>query len=58
MTNALLPLLTWAILALAPQAGQVEFAKTVLDTRFVAEGVAVGDENRDGGPDIRAGKVW
>ena len=36
----------------------VNFRKTVLDTRFVAEGVAVADVNRDGKLDIIAGNVW
>ncbi|MFI5384703.1 MAG: FG-GAP repeat domain-containing protein [Fimbriimonadales bacterium] len=34
------------------------FKKTVLDHRFVAEGVAVADVNRDGRLDIVAGNVW
>lgn len=37
---------------------EVTFAKTVLDTRFVSEGVAVADINRDGKMDILAGNVW
>ncbi len=36
----------------------IEFKKTQLDGKFRAEGVAVGDFNRDGKPDIAAGGVW
>jgi hypothetical protein len=36
----------------------VQFAKTVIDKRFLAEGVAVEDINRDGKSDIIAGNVW
>ena len=36
----------------------VRFKKTVLDTRFVAESVAVADVNRDGKLDILAGNIW
>jgi hypothetical protein len=38
--------------------GEVSFEKIVLDTRFVSEGVAVADVNRDGRLDILAGNVW
>ncbi len=34
------------------------FKKVVLDTRFVAEGVAVADVNRDRKLDVLAGNVW
>lgn len=37
---------------------ELGFTKTVLDTRFIAEGVAVADVNRDGKLDILAGNVW
>ncbi len=37
---------------------KIKFKKTVIDTTFRSEGVAVGDFNRDGKPDIAAGTVW
>ncbi len=46
------------VLLPARTAKEVAFKKTVLDTRFVAEGVAVADVNRDGKLDIVAGNVW
>lgn len=38
--------------------GAIRFEKYQLDHRFRAEGVAVGDFNRDGRRDIAAGSVW
>jgi VCBS repeat protein/FG-GAP repeat protein len=38
--------------------GKITFKKTVLDTIFRSEGVAVGDFNKDGKQDIAAGSVW
>ena len=38
--------------------GKISFKKTVLDTVFRSEGVAVGDFNHDGQQDIAAGYVW
>ncbi len=37
---------------------EIKFKKTLLDQRFVAEGVAIADVNRDGKLDILAGNVW
>jgi hypothetical protein len=45
-----------ALTLLAPQ--QVTFTKTVIDPRFLSEGVAVADVDRDGVLDILAGSVW
>lgn len=39
-------------------AGQVRFKKIVVDKTFRSEGVAVGDVNHDGKPDILTGDVW
>jgi hypothetical protein len=39
-------------------AGQVRFRRIVLDKTFRAEGVAVGDVNHDGKPDVLSGDVW
>ena len=35
-----------------------EFKKHVLSNDFISEGVAVGDVNKDGFPDILAGPCW
>ncbi len=53
----LIAMLTVAAVSLAAQA-EVQFVKTVLDTTFRSEGVAIADVNRDGKPDILAGEVW
>lgn len=45
-------------LAQAVPGKSITFQKTVLDTVFRSEGVAVGDFNHDGKPDIAAGTVW
>jgi hypothetical protein len=37
---------------------EIHWKKTVLDTHFRAEGVAVADVNRDGRPDVLAGNLW
>ncbi|MBS1724735.1 MAG: VCBS repeat-containing protein [Armatimonadetes bacterium] len=47
----------FALAASAP-AEAIAFKKTVIDSRFVSEGLAVGDVNRDEKLDIVAGNVW
>lgn len=42
----------------APSDPVIRFTKTVIDTEFRSEGVAVGDVNRDGRRDILAGNLW
>src|SRR5437588_10586145 len=41
-----------------PESTAVSWKKRVIDHRFRSEGVAVGDVNRDGRPDILVGDVW
>jgi hypothetical protein len=53
--------ITWSALPAAAQTASpktVSFKRTVLDTHFRSEGVAVSDFNRDGRNDIAAGTVW
>ncbi|MEX0712584.1 MAG: FG-GAP repeat protein, partial [Pirellulales bacterium] len=40
------------------KAAGIHFKRTQLDPTFRSEGVAVGDFNNDGKPDIAAGSVW
>lgn len=54
---ALLLVPAWAS-AQQSQGKKITFKKTVLDTVFRSEGVAVGDFNKDGKNDIAAGSVW
>ncbi|HEY8504137.1 MAG TPA: VCBS repeat-containing protein [Gemmataceae bacterium] len=55
-------LTTLSLLLIAAPLGADEpplkWKKTVLDTKFRSEGVAVGDVNRDGKNDILTGEVW
>lgn len=44
--------------AQAPAASTVTWKKTVLDTRFRSEGVAVADVNKDGKVDVLNGEYW
>jgi hypothetical protein len=61
-----LPLLLGLALALLPQAEAqpqpepppITWKKTVIDTKFRSEGVAIADVNKDGKMDILAGEVW
>jgi len=51
-------LLMLPLFVVSAAAGDVVFEKTVVDRTFRAEGVAVGDVNRDGRLDILSGDVW
>jgi len=51
---------TILVLGLSPivTSAEVRFQKIVLDKTFRSEGVAVGDVNHDGKPDVLAGDAW
>lgn len=57
---ALLPVLVVCLASAgaASQEGRSVWKKTVLDTRFRAEGAAAADVDRDGRMDVIAGNVW
>src|SRR5262245_21499044 len=58
-TIALVASLLLALPAAAQNsASAISFKRSVLDTVFRSEGVAVGDFNHDGKQDIAAGTVW
>jgi len=54
----LLTILFTANTVLAAEAKTISFTKQQLDATFRSEGVAVGDFNKDGNPDVAAGYVW
>jgi hypothetical protein len=61
MRSRLSPLAAGLVLAVAlPAAAEpkVAWKKTVLDTRFRSEGVAVADVNKDGKTDVLNGEYW
>lgn len=53
-----LALLAASPLAPAKDAPAIEWKKTVLDSKFRGEGVAVADANKDGKIDVLAGEWW
>ena len=57
-TLCLVTLLSTAAIAQDSSGKKIAFKKTVLDTVFRSEGVAVGDFNKDGKQDIAYGYVW
>ncbi len=57
-TRAILTALTATLLPCLVSAEEITFKKTVLDTKFRSEGVAVADFNGDGKKDLAAGSVY
>lgn len=53
LLGMLLPQFAWGV-----DGKDVRFERTQLDAKFRSEGVAVGDYNHDGKPDVAAGTVW
>lgn len=41
-----------------PKGTTIGWKKTVIDTKFTSEGVAIGDVNKDGKMDILTGEIW
>lgn len=58
LTLAVLTCLPHSVRAQGVAGDKISFKKTVIDTTFRSEGVAVGDFNKDGKNDIAAGTVW
>jgi hypothetical protein len=52
-----MPLLLWLLFVQNPEP-PVTFHKQVLTDRYLADGIASGDFNRDGKPDIVSGPYW
>ena len=58
MSRALLLTLSLTLSPALSLAGPITWTKTVLDTKFRSEGVAVADVNKDGRKDVLAGEIW
>ena len=61
--RALIPVCTSVFLMVAsaqaaPPDSPITWKKTVIDTKFRAEGATIADVNRDGKMDILTGEVW
>ena len=56
--RCLLAFVTVIGLCVAVSAGEISWTKTVLDTKFRSEGVAVGDVDKDGDLDVMCGELW
>jgi hypothetical protein len=46
------------VIAIEQRPGSLVFTKLKVDDRFVAESCSIADYNRDGTPDISAGRRW